>query len=31
MAKKIRVGLIGYMFMGKAHSQAYRNVHRFLT
>lgn len=29
MAKKIRVGLIGYMFMGKAHSQAYRNVHRF--
>lgn len=29
MVKKIRVGLIGYMFMGKAHSQAYRNVHRF--
>jgi len=29
MTKKIRVGLIGYMFMGKAHSQAYRNVHRF--
>lgn len=29
MAAEIGVGLIGYNFMGKAHSQAYRNVHRF--
>jgi predicted dehydrogenase len=26
MTKQINVGLIGYKFMGKAHSQAYRNV-----
>lgn len=29
MAKKINVGLIGYQFMGKAHSNAYRQVARF--
>ncbi len=27
--KKINVGLIGYQFMGKAHSNAYRQVGRF--
>ncbi|PIX77436.1 MAG: dehydrogenase [bacterium (Candidatus Ratteibacteria) CG_4_10_14_3_um_filter_41_18] len=27
--KEIRVGLIGYKFMGKAHSNAYRQVGRF--
>ena len=26
MADSINVGLIGYKFMGKAHSQAYRDV-----
>ncbi|OQP13058.1 MULTISPECIES: Gfo/Idh/MocA family protein [Geobacillus] len=26
MKKKIRVGMVGYKFMGKAHSQAFRNV-----
>ncbi len=29
--KKIRIGLIGYKFMGKAHSNAYRQVGRFFT
>ena len=30
MAKKqLNVGLIGYQFMGKAHSNAYRQVNRF--
>jgi predicted dehydrogenase len=28
-AKKVRVGLVGYQFMGKAHSNAYRQLHRF--
>src|SRR5437899_733913 len=27
--KKVNVGLIGYQFMGKAHSNAYRQVGRF--
>jgi predicted dehydrogenase len=27
--KKINIGLVGYQFMGKAHSNAYRQVHRF--
>jgi predicted dehydrogenase len=27
--KKINVGLVGYQFMGKAHSNAYRQVSRF--
>ena len=27
--REIRVGMIGYKFMGKAHSQAYRNVNMF--
>ncbi len=27
--KEIRIGLIGYKFMGKAHSNAYRQVSRF--
>jgi len=32
MAKKtINVGLVGYKFMGKAHSNAYRQVGRFFT
>jgi len=25
----VRVAMIGYAFMGAAHSQAWRNVHRF--
>ncbi|MGQ9602219.1 MAG: Gfo/Idh/MocA family protein [Candidatus Bipolaricaulia bacterium] len=29
MAKEIRIGLIGYKFMGKAHSNAYRQVSAF--
>ena len=29
MAKTLNVGLIGYKFMGKAHSNAYRQVDRF--
>ncbi|MBU0754135.1 MAG: Gfo/Idh/MocA family oxidoreductase [Planctomycetes bacterium] len=28
--KEIRVGMIGYAFMGKAHSNAYRQVARFM-
>lgn len=27
--KEVRVGMIGYKFMGKAHSQAYRDVNMF--
>ncbi|HEY0867474.1 MAG TPA: Gfo/Idh/MocA family oxidoreductase, partial [Fimbriimonas sp.] len=27
--KKVNVGLVGYQFMGKAHSNAYRQVNRF--
>ena len=30
MSKTLRVGLIGYKFMGKAHSNAWRQVSRFL-
>jgi len=29
MAKKIKVGMVGYKFMGKAHSHAYRDVAMF--
>jgi predicted dehydrogenase len=29
--KKINVGLVGYQFMGKAHSNAYRQVSRFFA
>jgi len=29
MAKKVNVGLVGYKFMGKAHSNAYRDVAMF--
>ncbi|MFQ5867989.1 MAG: Gfo/Idh/MocA family protein [bacterium] len=29
MAKKINVGMVGYKFMGKAHSHAYRDVDMF--
>ncbi|MEQ1823033.1 MAG: Gfo/Idh/MocA family oxidoreductase [Fimbriimonadaceae bacterium] len=29
MSKTLNVGLIGYQFMGKAHSNAYRQVNRF--
>lgn len=29
MPKPLRVGLIGYQFMGKAHSNAYRQANRF--
>ena len=29
MSKKIRVGMIGYGFMGKAHSNAYRQATKF--
>ncbi len=29
MAKKINVGMVGYKFMGKAHSRAYRDMARF--
>ena len=29
MSKKIKVGMIGYGFMGKAHSNAYRQASRF--
>ncbi len=29
--RKINVGLIGYQFMGKAHSNAYRQVNKFFT
>ena len=29
MSKEINVGMVGYSFMGKVHSHAYRNVARF--
>ena len=29
MAKQINIGLVGYQFMGKAHSNAYRQVNKF--
>ena len=29
MSKTLRVGMIGYRFMGKAHSNAWRQVNRF--
>ena len=29
MAKEVRVGIVGYNFMGKAHSNAYLNVAKF--
>jgi len=29
MAKRINVGMVGYKFMGKAHSHAYRDVNMF--
>ena len=28
-AKQVRIGLVGYQFMGKAHSNAYRQIQRF--
>ncbi len=31
MPKQIRIGLIGYQFMGKAHSNAYLNVAKFFN
>ncbi|RLE09195.1 gfo/Idh/MocA family oxidoreductase [Candidatus Aerophobetes bacterium] len=31
MPKEIRVGLVGYKFMGKAHSHAYRDVAMFFS
>ena len=31
MAKKVNVALIGYKFMGKAHSRAYRDVAMFFS
>ena len=30
MSKPVRVGLIGYGFMGRTHSNAYRQVGKFL-
>ena len=29
MSKKLNVGMIGYGFMGRAHSNAYRKVNQF--
>ena len=29
MRKPLRIGLIGYGFMGRAHSNAYRRVNNF--
>ncbi len=29
MSDRIGIGMVGYAFMGQAHSQAWRNVHRF--
>jgi predicted dehydrogenase len=29
--KKVNVGMVGYGFMGRAHSQAYRKVNQFFT
>ncbi len=31
MAKPLNVGIIGYGFMGRTHSNAYRNVHSFFS
>jgi predicted dehydrogenase len=31
MAKQLNVGIIGYGFMGRTHSNAYRNVHSFFS
>jgi predicted dehydrogenase len=31
MAKQLRVGMIGYGFMGRAHSNAYRQVNQFFS
>lgn len=31
MAERIGIAMVGYSFMGKAHSQAWRNVHRFFS
>ena len=30
MAKKLNVAMVGYGFMGRAHSNAYRKVNQFL-
>ena len=29
--RALRVGMIGYAFMGAVHAQAWRNTHRFFT
>jgi predicted dehydrogenase len=29
MSEVVRVGMVGYAFMGAAHAQAWRNAHRF--
>ena len=29
MSDVVRVGMVGYAFMGAAHAQAWRNAHRF--
>ena len=29
MSEVLRVGMVGYAFMGAAHAQAWRNAHRF--
>jgi predicted dehydrogenase len=31
MSERIGIGMVGYAFMGQAHSQAWRNVHRFFA
>ena len=31
MAKPLNIGMIGYGFMGRAHSNAYRRVSNFFT
>ncbi len=31
MAKQVRVGIVGYKFMGRAHSHAYRDVAHFMN
>ncbi len=31
MAKQVRVGMVGYKFMGRAHSHAYRDVAHFMN
>ena len=30
VAKELRVGMVGYQFMGKAHSNGYRQAPRFI-